>query len=909
MVAIVAMPAILRADDLDPDSLAPGVSIRIRGDGASAAVVERLATDLSWSWGEGSPDARIPADGFGLEATGLLHTPSKGGYRLLARSDGRVVVKLAGRVVLEARGEDVTWKPIDLDVGFTRLELVYQHGRGPARLAIDWEGPDFAREPLPARALYHDPAKAPAPDRFEEGRRLADRLGCANCHVILDLPRHPNLGPPLANTGRTVRADYLRAWLADPAVVRPATTMPTFARGLAGQDLADLSSFLVQVAGKGPAVSAEIRMGLNVAGTEGGRILFRSVGCLGCHPQGNSETFPAPPAAPDLIDVGRKWVGADLLAAFLEHPRKATAVSGHRPDLRLSADEASQLATFLMQGSRNRDALELGPPLSGDPDRGRRVAERLRCASCHAIPGLKPPEDHATSPGRLRQDEGCLSEGPRKENTPRFALTAEQRQALRAFVAGLPATLAASSAESRAQDVMNRLNCAGCHIRQGAGGNALATRLTAALVDDPALGGLKGRLTPPNLTAVGDKLRPEFLALAVRGEAPASRPWLVVRMPAFRFEAGEAEAIVAEFQDHDRMEPAADDPSPARPTPLDPSTNERAVRLMGQRGFGCVSCHVVAGRLPPGAEPETLGPDLALSHLRMTERYFRRWLSDPQRIIPGTPMPQFLKPIAGEPGALDEQLSSIWRLLGGGSLAEEMASGTREVLRRTGERAAVVRDMVLLPDGPDTPYNPRALVVGLKNDFTLLFDADRSSWIAWWRGGFLSRTKTGRLWEWHPEGERLWTAKSRRSPIVFLAADGSIQTPDLVRDRFGSFRELEFVRAGVRLSYDLELVGGGRASVTERIEPTEQGWTRALTVKGAPKGSRPAIVLDAPAGASHEDSGVSWNLGADRVTVRVGGAKPAGASPERIWILDDSPDGSRTARLETRVGPAARGGN
>jgi hypothetical protein len=380
-------------------------------------------------------------------------------------------------------------------------------------------------------------------------------------------------------------------------------------------------------------------------------------------------------------------------------------------------------------------------------------------------------------------------------------------------------------------------------------------------------------------------------------------------MPAFRFEAGEAEAIVEEFRAHDRMKLEADGPSPARPTPLDPSTSERAVRVMGQRGFGCVSCHVVAGRLPPGAEPETLGPDLALSHRRMTERYFRRWLSDPQRIIVGTPMPQFLKPIAGEPASLDDQLSSIWQLIGGGSLAEELASGTREVLRRTGERATVVRDMVLLPDGPDTPYNPRAVVVGLKNDFTLLFDADRLSWLAWWRGGFLSRTKSGRLWEWHPEGERLWTATSRRSPIVFLAADGSIQAPDLVRDRFGSFRELEFIRAGVRLRYDLKLAGGGRASVTELIEPIEKGWRRALHVTGAPKGSRPAIVLDAPALASQDDAGVSWNLGADRLTILVVEATPAGAAPERVWILDESPDGSRAVRLETRVGPATRAGN
>src|SRR5262249_45519025 len=158
-------------------------------------------------------------------------------------------------------------------------------------------------------------------------------------------------------------------------------------------------------------------------------------------------------------------------------------------------------------------------------------------------------------------------------------------------------------------------------------------------------------------------------------------------------------------------------------------------------------------------------------HGRMTERYFRRWIADPQRIIAGTPMPQFLKPVEGVPGTLDDQLALIWRLLGSSDLAEVAASGTREVLRREGDRALVVRDMVLMPGLPDTAYTPRALAVGFKNEASLLFDTDRLGWLAAWRGGFLARTKSGRLWEWHPEGARLWTAPRRLPPVVLIAPD------------------------------------------------------------------------------------------------------------------------------------------
>ena len=242
-----------------------------------------------------------------------------------------------------------------------------------------------------------------------------------------------------------------------------------------------------------------------------------------------------------------------------------------------------------------------------------------------------------------------------------------------------------------------------------------AGKLAGLLAHDPALGVFKGTLTPPNLSAVGDKLRPDYLTEAVQGAAPTARPWLSVRMPAISFERGEAEALAAYFQGRDRMEADPTDAPREEPTRPDSAAFEAAVALIGQRGFGCISCHVLAGKIPPGGEPETLGPDLALAHRRMTERYFDRWIGNPQRVIPGTPMPQFLQPVATVPGPLDQQLSTLWQLLGSTRVAEAAAQGTREILKRQGDRAANVRDMVLLPGAPETEYTPRGVAIGLKN--------------------------------------------------------------------------------------------------------------------------------------------------------------------------------------------------
>lgn len=896
-VALVAAAFVsaASAQDDDLESERPGL---IATFSTPTATARRLVFDLSGHWGLASPDARIAADEFAGRWEGLLLIQTPGRHRFHARSDGAVEWKVGGRVVLKGTGAAVQAEPVDLPAGFVPIVLDYRHGRGEAHVALDWEGPSFGREPVPARLLYHDPARTPRPDRFEEGRRLADRFGCANCHALLDLPAHRNHGPALSEAGRAIEPAWLQAWLEDPRALRPRSRMPGFGHGFSPAEAADLRAFLESLAPRTLAITAEARMSLNVASATKGRLLFRSVGCLGCHTHG--EASPEEPAAPDLSDLSRKR-SREWLAGFLGPVRSGKGLQKHRHDLRLTVDEASHLAAYLAPDPDQPPATPASerPRLAGDRARGRALAERARCVSCHAIPGLEPQRaDLALSAGS-RPDAGCLAAQPPGPLVPRFALSDTQRQALRDLVANLPRSPAPTSRQTLAEDTIRRLNCLGCHARDGRGGEDLGGRIAALLAHDPDLGGLKGTLTPPNLTAVGDKLLPDYLAKAVRATAPTARPWLSVRMPAFGFEPEEANAIVAAFQVHDRTQRQADRPNEV--PRLDAATTERAAQLIGQRGFGCISCHVLAGRIPPGGEPETLGPDLALAHQRMAERYFHRWIANPQRIIAGTPMPQFVKPVETVPGTLEDQLALIWRLLGSRSLGEVAAAGTREVLRRQGDRPLVVRDMVLVPGAPGTEYTPRALAIGLKNEHSLLFDTDRLTWLSWWHRGFLSRTKSGRLWEWHPEGEPLWLTPNRQPPIVFLDADGKIDLPREVRERFGSFTEVDFDGASLAFSYRLHGPNGAVVDVRERVEPTADGWERRVEVSGTPPGSTPALLEHPPAGSW------SWTAGKARVTLQP--IEPTAAA--NISVPDD-PDarvlpmrqdgpGRHTARIKLAV--------
>jgi hypothetical protein len=274
-------------------------------------------------------------------------------------------------------------------------------------------------------------------------------------------------------------------------------------------------------------------------------------------------------------------------------------------------------------------------------------------------------------------------------------------------------------------------------------------------------------------------------------------------------------------------------------------------------------------------------------------------------------MPQFVHPVATTQGTLEQQLSTLWELLGSNRVGEAAAQGTRAILKRQGDRALVVRDMVLLPGAPDTEYTPRAAAIGLKNDHALLFDADRLTWLAFWQRGFLSRTKSGRLWEWHPEGDRLWVADHRQPPVVLVDKTGAL-LPTAVRGRFGHFAELDFGDTEVTLVYALNpprLPAISPVEVTETVRPTPDGWERRVHVGGKdlPGGLQPAVVVQTPRSAAAPDPlTFTWQAGADRVTLRVSGARNIGATlsddpSAHLFLLDLTTTDSRDARISLSV--------
>src|SRR5262249_22736901 len=135
-------------------------------------------------------------------------------------------------------------------------------------------------------------------------------------------------------------------------------------------------------------------------------------------------------------------------------------------------------------------------------------------------------------------------------------------------------------------------------------------------------------------------------------------PWMTLRMPQY------GEANLGSLPDTlALLEGVIAEPETHRPD-LTAEKLEAGRLLTGKNGHGCISCHDISGITGGG----TRGPDLALTSQRVRHDWYVRWMHNPQRIAPGTRMPQnfidgkaLLTTVYNGDG--DKQIDALWSYL------------------------------------------------------------------------------------------------------------------------------------------------------------------------------------------------------------------------------------------------------
>lgn len=558
----------------------------------------------------------------------------------------------------------------------------FDHGRNDHY----WEKPMFEKpfNESTCRKCHKEEWRLNLAPTWDLGRHTFEELGCFGCHITEGFTDPRKVGPELTSIRSKANPGWLVRWIQRPKELRPGTRMPNFWPDAVNEKGApkDGAPEFKQREEEALAIAAYLWINSSdeipapprteeiVGDVKRGKSLFMSVGCLGCHRPPALGVMPLRSRevkrdfAPDLSYIGSK-ANYDWLYSWIRNP-KAHWIDTKMPSLRLSKQEAADLAIYLMTLKREKDFPELEVFKPGREQELKELAEKGKahikwygCHGCHDIKGFEKSVKVGAeltafgSKPTARLDFGdaitdhhyqnwyswtdLKLKHPRAYKTekiklkmPDFSLNGQEIEALMVFLKSLSGEEVPLGYMKRlnkkekslmeGERLVNYYNCLGCHRISGKGGDI------AALMPDKAF-------APPELTGEGSKVQSQWLFRFLKNPT-ALRPWLTLRMPTFSFTDDEANIIIPYFM------ALEDEEQYFVEMPEELSGELKVVAEAMFKLLKCNQCHKVSA----GGEAQSasnLAPDLAMAKHRLRPDWIKRWLIDPQAIQEGTKMPNF----------------------------------------------------------------------------------------------------------------------------------------------------------------------------------------------------------------------------------------------------------------------------
>ena len=580
---------------------------------------------------KGSPASPFLSPGqFTATFKGMLSLKERSRVYFKIEGRGKAVLKVAGKVAVEAEGDDlstVVSSRLRLNQGDHEVELVYTSPQtGDAQARLLWMGRSFPWEPVgPAYIKNTSSKELETFTNLRQGREAFAKFNCVKCHSAGELkttevmPELLRDTPSLANAGNKFDESWLAAWIQNPKNLRHSATMPKLlkhnsvkeAEAAGDTSAADLAAYLMSK--KSDAVT---KFKTTVDSVKDGGDIFNNLGCVSCHTRpdkkGDGKRTP-------LHNLSWKFTSTDALAQFLMNPAKHYKWI-KMPDFGLSEKESAEVAAYLMTGKAEKVTTK-----KGDAGKGAKLYQNLGCASCHE-PNAKPIGKSLAdlSKGAM---SGCLDSKGRD-----FTLTETEKSGIKSLLKEASNSLFSKSLTEFAERQVKEVNCTACHQYDATVSDW--SKYQHETADLKAHEGSHLDQSRPILTWIGEKLQPEYLKDILAGEVDQRpRPWLDAKMPAFKERSSLlAEGLAAAHGLSTKFEEAPK---------AEANYEEIGKKLTGtQGGFSCIICHD-AGPKKALAAFEVKGIDLMLVRERLRPAYYMRWMLDPPRIVPHSKMPKF----------------------------------------------------------------------------------------------------------------------------------------------------------------------------------------------------------------------------------------------------------------------------
>ncbi len=186
-------------------------------------------------------------------------------------------------------------------------------------------------------------------DAKQKGMILLDELNCVACHKSDSmLGASAKKAPRLNGVGARVNPYYLEAFIRNPHIVKPGTTMPVVMSHLSEderlQSAKAISHFLLSLS----KTRKFEQLPIDSVAAEHGERLFHSVGCVACHSPRDSAGKELMPKTSVPLGALEKKYNTRSLSEFLRSPHK-TRPSGRMPDMRLNPRDADRIASYLLR--------------------------------------------------------------------------------------------------------------------------------------------------------------------------------------------------------------------------------------------------------------------------------------------------------------------------------------------------------------------------------------------------------------------------------------------------------------------------------------------------------------------------------------------------------------------------------
>jgi hypothetical protein len=232
------------------------------------------------------------------------------------------------------------------------------------------------------------------------------------------------VGPNLKDVRLKLNKNWIPVWLKKPTDFRPTTKMPNFR--LTDHQIQAIAAFIWQSGLTDPLPKHK------PGNVDHGKELFMTRGCLACHSIGEGEHMIGGTFAANLSREGEK-ANYDYLVRWIHDARERTRPycpyekkdigpadyakkglpyqfdlehsrcpnDGHElqvqnmtvmPSLRLSEEDAEDIASFLMTQKTKEPSAYAAAPYMDDPslkEEGKKWVRQFGCAGCHEIAGME----------------------------------------------------------------------------------------------------------------------------------------------------------------------------------------------------------------------------------------------------------------------------------------------------------------------------------------------------------------------------------------------------------------------------------------------------------------------------------------------------------------------------------------